>query len=457
MFAFGAQSLHLVQSVIMSLLIPKLLDVEQFGFWQLFIFYSQYGGLLHFGMIDGIYLKEGGKEYEKLDYNKLCAQLKLLSVWLCVIMIPFVMYGLQNTDANRSIVIIASAIYVIIYNISTLYSYILQCVNDIKSFSIGRTIDMLFFVVALLVLLVAKVKVFVPYIIVYTIAKIAALVYYGIKEKELLSPLFSKIRKSDFLELFDNVKVGSSLMISNIASMLIIGFGRFLVDENWGIKAFSKVSFMLVFINFFMLFINQASLVLYPDLRKKDSDQIVNIYSKIQNGLYLMTPIILLSYMPFSLFIKIWLPAYYESTTYLLMLLPLCSYEAKMQLLYNTMFKVVRKERKLLICNLITLTVSIVTISISVYLLKDIYAVIVSMLLSVIVRNFIADYMLTPHITGRQDAILKRNCKEMSFIAIFVLANMLTNIYVAAVIYILLSIMILCSDKEKINNVIKRV
>lgn len=42
--AFTAQIISLVQSCVVTLLLPKFLGVEGYSFWQLFIFYSAYVG-----------------------------------------------------------------------------------------------------------------------------------------------------------------------------------------------------------------------------------------------------------------------------------------------------------------------------------------------------------------------------------------------------------------------------
>lgn len=63
-YSFVAQFLQLSLSVCITLFLPFLLGVEDFGYWQLFIFYTQYAGFLAFGLVDGIYLREGGKNIE---------------------------------------------------------------------------------------------------------------------------------------------------------------------------------------------------------------------------------------------------------------------------------------------------------------------------------------------------------------------------------------------------------
>ena len=75
--AFLAQGISLLVSVFMSFIIPKILGVTQYSYWQLFIFYSGYVGFFHFGFNDGLYLRLGGKKFEELDHDNIGTEFKL--------------------------------------------------------------------------------------------------------------------------------------------------------------------------------------------------------------------------------------------------------------------------------------------------------------------------------------------------------------------------------------------
>lgn len=83
--AFLAQGISLLVSVFMSFIIPKILGVTQYSYWQLFIFYSGYVGFFHFGFNDGLYLRLGGKKFEELDYDNIGTQFKLFFFIQCFI------------------------------------------------------------------------------------------------------------------------------------------------------------------------------------------------------------------------------------------------------------------------------------------------------------------------------------------------------------------------------------
>lgn len=69
-YTFSSNLITLVVSTLVTLIVPKLIGVEDYGFWQLYMFYSTYVGFFHFGWNDGIYLRYGGEKYESLDKPK---------------------------------------------------------------------------------------------------------------------------------------------------------------------------------------------------------------------------------------------------------------------------------------------------------------------------------------------------------------------------------------------------
>ena len=59
--------ISLIISIITILIVPRYVGVETYGYYQLYIFYINYVGVSFIGWCDGIYLREGGKQYDELD------------------------------------------------------------------------------------------------------------------------------------------------------------------------------------------------------------------------------------------------------------------------------------------------------------------------------------------------------------------------------------------------------
>lgn len=60
MYSIVANLLSMFVSAILLLVLPNLLGETEYGYWQLYLFYTSYVGFFHLGLVDGIYLRIGG-------------------------------------------------------------------------------------------------------------------------------------------------------------------------------------------------------------------------------------------------------------------------------------------------------------------------------------------------------------------------------------------------------------
>ena len=64
-FSFG-QVVLLIFGLIQSLIIPKYLSTDDYGYWQLFLLCTTYVGILHLGFLDGILVRWAGKNFDDI-------------------------------------------------------------------------------------------------------------------------------------------------------------------------------------------------------------------------------------------------------------------------------------------------------------------------------------------------------------------------------------------------------
>lgn len=430
-YAFTAQITSLVLSVIMTLVIPKILGIKAFSYWQLFIFYTSYGGFLHFGLYDGLYLRLGGSKYSELNTTSLGWQLKISVIWQIFICIFIAFVASLTLSGNRLYVILCSCMCTLISNFIFFFGYILQAVNNIKQYSISLIIDKTLFIIFIVSSIFVGYHNFRLIIILYIICRSCALAYNSFYCKKIIKAVRIKMQ-TQWSELKENMKCGLTLTFSNISSMLILGIGRFLIDTNFGIIEFGKISFAIIMTNFFLVFMNQTSLVLFPALRRLDNKEQKIYFIKINRLLTAFTPIILLLYLPINLFIEFWLPSYTESLHYLIFLLPLCCYDGKMQMLNNTFLKVRREEKKLLQLNLTACAVCSLLTIVAVFAFHDITLVVLSMLVSLFLRSIFAEIYLSHKYNLK---LTKDIIMLVSLVSAFILLNIFYQLSVATTIF----------------------
>ncbi|KPB05736.1 hypothetical protein AAV98_05490 [Bacillus sp. CHD6a] len=435
-YAFLAQGISLCLSVLMSLIVPKLLGVEEYSYWQLFLFYSSYVGFFYFGLNDGIYLRIGGSNYKNLDFSLLGTQFKVATVINAFISILIIIFSLIFIeDSKRLFVLIMSALYLIVYNAVGFLGFIFQAVNKTKNYSISVIIDRIIFIIFVLVLLLFNSADFRIYVILFFLSKVVSLFYLTIVGKEIIYSSFRNITGA-LKEMWKNIAVGINLMFSNIASMLVLGNVRFIIDRKWGITEFGMFSFALSLTTFFLLFINQISIVLFPTLRQIKEDSLNYVYNVSRIGLSLFFPVVFLLYYPMIYLLNFWLPQYKDSFIYWALLLPICTFDGKMQMLCSTFFKVLRKERLLLLINIFTMIISIILSVVGAYVIGNLYSIIIFLVLSIAIRSIIAELYLSKlmGISVIKDLILEIGVAS-SFIISFWYLNVQESFLVFSLVY----------------------
>lgn len=432
-YAFLAQFLSLMLSVLMSLIVPKLLGVEQFAYWQLFIFYSGYVGFFHLGLPDGIYLRYGGTELDKMDKSLLGSQLRVMTTMHIIFsIIGITVLSFSPMEGDRKFVWIMTAVYMVVTNAFWFLGFIYQAANQTKNYSIATIISKISFTVCVFTLMVFRPENFQIYILLYVLAQGLSLIYCIVKGKAFV---FSKqiSMKKTLSEMIYNAKIGINLTFSNLASSFILGVGRVMIDATQGISSFGIVSLAISLTNFFLQFISQISMVLFPMLRQFDKEKMKKVFVLVRGGISYLLCAILALYVPVKFVLSIWLPQYKLSLEYLAILLPLCVFDGKMQLLYNTYLKVLRKEKMLLLINIISLGISAGLCSIGAYVLNNMMAVVICMVAAIAIRSLITNIYLSK-IMGVSNEI--NVIWECVLSLIFIVINLTLPMYIAFFVYL---------------------
>ena len=140
--AILAQGTYAIASALLTLVLPKMLGVEAFGYWQLFIFYAGYVGLFHLGLNDGLYLEYGGQRRSEIDKRDINSQFIFsFSIQLAVSAILMIAVCLMPFEANRSFVLFMAAALISVNNAGLYLGYIFQAMNETKLFSASVAIE----------------------------------------------------------------------------------------------------------------------------------------------------------------------------------------------------------------------------------------------------------------------------------------------------------------------------
>lgn len=359
LYAAGANVSRIVTTMILTLLLPRLLSVEDYSYWQLYLFYGTYFIYSSVGWCEGTYLKYGGCEYEKLDGRQLSSQFFSMSIYegiVAGIAICLSCYFIHDT--LRRFIMISAAAYMWLYILKYQLQTVLQAVNRISDYArVYSGERFLYFSLVILGLLAGQ-RSFQTIIFAEISSNVLALGYgiYLCREVTLCKPL----RPVDSLkETTELIRIGYKLTVAGFASQIIIGIVRFAIERNWGTVVFGKISLSFSMANMLITCITAVSIVLFPMLKRSDPQKINQCYPIMRAALTYPLFAILIAYVPMKAILVWWLPQYSDSLKYLAILFPLCIYEVRNSVLVWTYLKVLRKEAVIMRANLLMIAVSL--------------------------------------------------------------------------------------------------
>lgn len=449
-YTVAANFVTLAISVLLNLFVPKLLGVKEYSYWQLYVFYSSYVGFLHFGWVDGIYLKIGGENYDDLDKRNLGSQYWYLIFMEMIISFCVVISTvLLVPSSNKKIILLLTAIVSVITIAKTFIQYILQSTNRIKEYAQLSRSDRYIYICMIGFYFLLGGRNFYWLIIMDILSKLIMTLWgmYHIRDMISVKLITGKLI---FTEILDNINVGSKLMLSNIASMFIIGSIRFFVERRWTIEVFGKLSFTLSISNMFLTFINAVGVVMFPLLRRTDEKKLPSLYETLRGLFVPLTYLILVFYGPARYILSMWLPEYAESLKFMGILFPIIIYEGRMSLLVNTYLKTLRQEKTILFVNVLTLAATLLASLIIIFVMGNLTLAVVLIMCSLAFRCIVAELLLSRYMKIN---VWKNEILETFITIVFVAGNLYLSLWDSVILYIIIfTIYIAISWKKIMDN-----
>lgn len=440
------QILSVILGFIKSILVPLIVSVEAFGYWQIYLLYLPYIGIFYWGFNDGIYLKYGNYDYKDLPYKKFKSAIKIFMIMLLIEAIVTIFISTAMQDMNKKIAIICVLLNIPIKGIYGTLLYVFQITNNIKSYCIYSLVDKVLFVLLIAVIWISNVNNFIWLIIADLISSLIVTILMIWKNKELFSGEKCKL-KDGVKEFVDNIRNGISLMFASFMSLLLSNIGRIFVERFGNIQSYSYYSFGMTIINLLLICFSSISTVMYPMLKRMDENNYGNQYNSLNKYFDIMAYTGLFAYFPAYFIIQWIFPNYIPVLNYLHILFVLVIFQGKINLLNVTYYKVLRYEKRMMLENIFSIVLFIVLCIFA----KDVKVVAIITLLVMAQRCIDSEMFLRA----------KMNIKEYKrIIALVLIVTMYIigieiNIIAGAIIYIIIYVVYFLLNKKDFYRFIK--
>ena len=125
LFRVGLSNIFILSSqVLIGLALPKILSVNNFGLYRKFMLYATYISLLHFGFIDGILIKYGGKDIESINKLEFRTILRFFLFIEFTIGLTIILTSLLFLNGSYKVIFILLGIYSFLLNYNYHFFYL---------------------------------------------------------------------------------------------------------------------------------------------------------------------------------------------------------------------------------------------------------------------------------------------------------------------------------------------
>ena len=291
---------------ISGLFIAKYLPINDYGYWQLFLLYSNYTGILHLGFNDGVLVRWAGKD-KSFIANELGAALQFLICEQIAIGLfcSLLAYVFLPPPLNWLwLMIFLSGV---ICNVTYLFMYAAQALKMFTILSIVNVCrNILFLLILAAVLLLNKFNyTYIVYanIIVFLLSLLTLFLWF---RRYLLKETFTFPNLLSYG--FKNINIGVYILLGNFIVIVFFTIDKLLVSNFYSIQQFAIYAFASGILITLYIFVKAISEVVFPYLANTNLAQRGQVYRLGGITIILIWGLILTGYFPLAWFIELFCP-----------------------------------------------------------------------------------------------------------------------------------------------------
>lgn len=448
MYVFASQVISMASGIIKALVVPVLLGLTDFGYWQIYIFYTLYIGAFTFGYGDGIYLRYGGCDLTDLPLRRLRAANAIYIAILLVGAAAVVTIAYMNEASQRQLIFVAVAANILVLGVTSNISLTLQATNELKSFAFLSTADKVFFVLALFALVHESFRTFQFLIAVDLISKFIVMAVLLYRYRPLFFGSFGKTAEG-VKEAVTSMSTGVQLLLANMSGMLVLGVGRIIVEYFGSLESYSYYAFSVSVSSVVLVSISALSIVIYPTLKRTSRENYLGHFRKTNKAYAIFVLLMLTGYFPSFAYIEHVAKEYAPVLQFLNAVFIVTALQGKMQLVNNTFYKALRLERQMLIANFSSLVIATALSFIGFVYTQSVLSIAYAALVTMLIRVYASEIFLHKHMGGRLDlAILL----EVVVFALFLLFTVIFTPITAAASWVVVVITILILKRQELRQ-----
>lgn len=426
----------LLSGVLVGFILPKILGVEDYGYYKTFTLYATYVGLFHFGLSDGIYLKFGGENYEDLDKREFRFYTIVFCLIELIVSVILIVITVANLKNEYKFIFICLAVYLIFNNVTSYYQMISQITGHFKELSIRNIIQA--FAITSIVLFLWTVQkqtsvdiTYRIYTILYILTMAVLMVWYIGTYRDIT---FGEITYK-WVNIPILIKIGLPLTIANLCSSLILTLDRQFVNVLFDTATYAVYAFAYNLLSLVTTATSAISVVLYPKLRRTDINELDSIYHVLIGLVLGFIFGCLILYFPLCIFIRWFLPKYEMALPIFRVIFPGLAISSAITIVIHNYYKIIGVNTRFFYKTIIILLLSCVANAIAYTIFKTTIWISIASIITMVIWYIVVEHYL---IKNRDIKWKKNFTYMMSMMISFYFSTVMDNYYGSMIVYIVL-------------------
>ena len=371
---FSVNFLQLISGLIIGFLVPVILSIEGYANLKTYSLYVSYIGLFHFGFIDGLFIKYGGKKYEEIDKRYLKGEHNFLIIMETIISVILFIISL----VLNNIIVFLFAISVLPIMISNFHKYIYQATGDFNKYTkITYVYVICYMILNITLALLFRSQNYIYYCLTTFIANLLSIL--GVEFSFIKSNLH--VRGIINKRILDNIKVGFFILLGNLAIVGLFGIDKWFVKLFMTTEDFAYYSFAVSMLNIVNILINAISITFYNYLFENNNEDKI---SELKSVLLFLGGISSCAYFALSFIVNHFIGKYINSLSIIAITFSVFPYMILINALFLNLYKVNKDEKHYLKVMVSILVISIIYNIIALIVFNSTTAIAVATVLTLI-------------------------------------------------------------------------
>jgi O-antigen/teichoic acid export membrane protein len=392
----------ILAGVAVGFFVPKFLSINDYGMYKTFTLYSGYIGLASLGIIDGIVLKFGDCDYDKLDRLRFRSYFKWYLLIHSFFSILLIVIGICLKSNEYKLIVISLGLELIAVNFTGYFQYISQITLRFRELSFRNVLNagMTLLGVLLLFILYKFSKRFANYyiyILIVILCHYVLMLWYLFTYRDI-SLGRSLPLKSTKKDILGYIRTGFPLSFSLLCSSLVLTIDRQFVSVFWPLNSsneYAIYSFACNMLSLVTVATSAISTVIYPILKRTTKENLGSNYSFLVSIDILFVFICLSAYFPLVWFVGWFLPQYQASLITFRIIFPGLAISSVVTVVICNYYKVLNETNKYFVFSFVGLAISVLADLIAYFIFKTTTAISISSIFSISIWYLLSQLYLT--------------------------------------------------------------